>query len=82
MINSTAVSFHSYYVFIFVQEVMRHRDSAQLAAIEAMQEAAAAESLLQCLRYEYIQDNLRKLSTKYSSGLPKCLDQVLIFSVT
>ncbi|WJX74582.1 hypothetical protein P8452_58217 [Trifolium repens] len=31
------------------KEVMRHRDSAQLAAIEAMQEAAAAESLLQCL---------------------------------
>ncbi|XP_045805405.1 uncharacterized protein LOC123898481 [Trifolium pratense] len=31
------------------KEVMKHRDSAQLAAIEAMQEAAAAESLLQCL---------------------------------
>ncbi|PNX86896.1 hypothetical protein L195_g042979, partial [Trifolium pratense] len=31
-------------------EVMKQRDSAQLAAIEAMQEAAAAESLLQCLR--------------------------------
>ncbi|CAI8592194.1 unnamed protein product [Vicia faba] len=31
------------------KDVMKHRDSAQLAAIEAMQEAAAAESLLQCL---------------------------------
>ncbi|CAJ2661030.1 unnamed protein product [Trifolium pratense] len=31
------------------KEVMKQRDSAQLAAIEAMQEAAAAESLLQCL---------------------------------
>ncbi|KAK7247162.1 hypothetical protein RIF29_42039 [Crotalaria pallida] len=28
-------------------EVMKHRDSAQMAAIEAMQEAATAESLLQ-----------------------------------
>ncbi|KAL2982146.1 hypothetical protein AAZX31_13G326800 [Glycine max] len=31
-------------------EVMKHRDAAQIAATEAMQEAAAAESLLQCLR--------------------------------
>ncbi|XP_057453775.1 uncharacterized protein LOC130745496 [Lotus japonicus] len=31
------------------REVMRHRDAAQIAANEAMQEAAAAESLLQCL---------------------------------
>jgi len=36
------------------QEVMKHRDAAQMAATEAIQEAAAAESLLQCLRYEYI----------------------------
>lgn len=32
------------------REVMKHRDSAQMAATEAMQEAAATESLLQCLR--------------------------------
>ncbi|CAI0548753.1 unnamed protein product [Linum tenue] len=32
------------------KEVMRHRDAAQTAAIEAMQEACAAESLLRCLR--------------------------------
>ncbi|KAM1249137.1 hypothetical protein ACFX13_032656 [Malus domestica] len=31
------------------KEVMRHRDAAQLAAIEAMQEASAAENLLRCL---------------------------------
>ncbi|KAG5080492.1 hypothetical protein JHK86_004557 [Glycine max] len=31
-------------------KVMKHRDAAQIAATEAMQEAAAAESLLQCLR--------------------------------
>ncbi|KDP43890.1 hypothetical protein JCGZ_20900 [Jatropha curcas] len=31
------------------KEVMKHRDSAQTAAIEAIQEASAAESLLQCL---------------------------------
>ncbi|PWA75126.1 hypothetical protein CTI12_AA244240 [Artemisia annua] len=31
------------------KEVMRHRDSAQIAAIEAMQEASAAETLLQCI---------------------------------
>ncbi|XP_071722333.1 uncharacterized protein [Rutidosis leptorrhynchoides] len=31
------------------KEVMRHRDAAQIAAIEAMQEASAAESLLRCL---------------------------------
>lgn len=33
---------------------MMQRDAAQIAATEAMQEAAAAESLLQCLRCEYI----------------------------
>lgn len=32
---------------------MMQRDAAQIAATEAMQEAAAAESLLQCLRCEY-----------------------------
>ncbi|TKY67474.1 hypothetical protein E2542_SST10368 [Spatholobus suberectus] len=31
------------------REVMKHRDTAQMAATEAIQEAAAAESLLQCL---------------------------------
>ncbi|XP_028793176.1 uncharacterized protein LOC114748871 [Neltuma alba] len=31
------------------KEVMKQRDAAQIAAIEAMQEASAAESLLQCL---------------------------------
>ncbi|XP_061365139.1 uncharacterized protein LOC133308529 [Gastrolobium bilobum] len=31
------------------REVMKQRDAAQMAATEAMQEAAAAESLLQCL---------------------------------
>ncbi|KAF7805335.1 uncharacterized protein G2W53_037496 [Senna tora] len=31
------------------KEVMKQRDAAQMAAIEAMQEASAAESLLQCL---------------------------------
>lgn len=30
---------------------MKQRDAAQTAAIEAIQEASAAESLLQCLRY-------------------------------
>ncbi|KAF5733909.1 hypothetical protein HS088_TW16G00350 [Tripterygium wilfordii] len=31
------------------KEVMKHRDAAQMAAIEAMQEASVAESLLRCL---------------------------------
>ncbi|XP_022722146.1 uncharacterized protein LOC111279427 [Durio zibethinus] len=31
------------------KEVMKHRDAAQTAAIEALQEAAASESLLHCL---------------------------------
>ncbi|XP_052208003.1 uncharacterized protein LOC127811853 isoform X2 [Diospyros lotus] len=31
------------------KEVLKHRDAAQTAAIEAMQEASTAESLLQCL---------------------------------
>ncbi|XP_007033883.2 PREDICTED: uncharacterized protein LOC18602441 isoform X1 [Theobroma cacao] len=31
------------------KEVMKHRDAAQTAAIEALQEAAASESLLRCL---------------------------------
>ena len=33
---------------------MKQRDAAQIAAVEAMQEASAAESLLRCLRYNYI----------------------------
>ncbi|CAK9149879.1 unnamed protein product [Ilex paraguariensis] len=32
------------------KEVLKHRDAAQTAAIEAMQEASATESLLRCLR--------------------------------
>ncbi|KAG4914743.1 hypothetical protein JHK87_052300 [Glycine soja] len=45
------------------REVMKHRDAAQIASTEAMQEATIAESLLQCLRYrvsevEWIQDIL------------------------
>uniref|UniRef100_A0A7N0TUN5 Uncharacterized protein n=1 Tax=Kalanchoe fedtschenkoi TaxID=63787 RepID=A0A7N0TUN5_KALFE len=32
------------------KEVLKHRDAAQRAAIEAMQEASVAESLLRCLR--------------------------------
>ncbi|XP_009118352.2 uncharacterized protein LOC103843380 [Brassica rapa] len=31
------------------QEVLRHRDAAQVVAIEALKEASASESLLQCL---------------------------------
>uniref|UniRef100_A0A804MPV9 Uncharacterized protein n=1 Tax=Zea mays TaxID=4577 RepID=A0A804MPV9_MAIZE len=31
------------------KELLRHRESAQIAAVEAMQEASAAESLLRCL---------------------------------
>ncbi|XP_058094241.1 uncharacterized protein LOC131240174 [Magnolia sinica] len=31
------------------KEVLRHRDAAQLAAVEAIQEASAAESLIRCL---------------------------------
>ncbi|OIW03753.1 hypothetical protein TanjilG_30029 [Lupinus angustifolius] len=31
------------------KEIMKQRDAAQMAAVEAMQEAAAADSLLQCL---------------------------------
>ncbi|KAG5048897.1 hypothetical protein JHK85_010000 [Glycine max] len=33
------------------REVMKHRDAAQIAATEAMQEPVAAESLLQCLSF-------------------------------
>jgi hypothetical protein len=36
-----------------MQEVMKHRDAAQIAAVEAIQEASAAESLIRCLRYTY-----------------------------
>lgn len=32
------------------QEVMGYRDAAEQAAIEALQEASAAETLLRCLR--------------------------------
>ncbi|XP_042481939.1 uncharacterized protein LOC122062391 [Macadamia integrifolia] len=31
------------------KEVLKHRDAAQMAAVEAMQEASAAESLIRCL---------------------------------
>lgn len=44
---------------------MKQRDAAQMAAIEAMQEASAAESLLQCLRYKYIlEKNFMKLTAQ------------------
>lgn len=33
------------------QEVLKHRDAAQTAAIDAMQEASVSEDLLRCLRY-------------------------------
>lgn len=36
---------------LLLQEVIKHRDAAQAAAIEAMQEASVAESLLRFLRY-------------------------------
>ena len=36
---------------------MKQRDAAQMAATEAIQEVVVAESLLQCLRYEYIHMN-------------------------
>ncbi|KAL8210176.1 hypothetical protein R6Q57_006908 [Mikania cordata] len=32
-----------------VKEIMKHRDAAQIAAVEAMQEASVAESILQCI---------------------------------
>lgn len=41
---------------------MRHRDAAQAAAIEAMQEASAAESVLRCLRYENLPNAILVLS--------------------
>ena len=37
-------------LFLMLQEVLRHRDVALLAAVEALQEASAAERLLKCLR--------------------------------
>jgi len=39
--------------FPFLQEVLRHRDVALLAAVEALEEAAAAERLLKCLRCKH-----------------------------
>ncbi|KAE8729742.1 protein TRIGALACTOSYLDIACYLGLYCEROL 2 [Hibiscus syriacus] len=36
------------------REVLTHRDAAQTAAIEALQEAAASESLLRCLSNSYL----------------------------
>lgn len=37
-------------MYIFVQEVLRQRDVSLLAAVDALQEAAAIERLLKCLR--------------------------------
>lgn len=34
-----------------MQEVLRHRDVAVLIAVEALEEASAAERLIKCLRY-------------------------------
>lgn len=36
--------------YFWSQELLKYRDAAQMAAVEAMQEASAAESLLRCLR--------------------------------
>lgn len=41
-----------FFLHLLLQEVMKHRDAAQAAAVEAMQEAAASESLIRCLRYK------------------------------
>ncbi|RZR81626.1 hypothetical protein BHM03_00007894 [Ensete ventricosum] len=38
----------------FFLELLKYRDAAQLAAIEAIQEACAAESLIRCLSFIYI----------------------------
>lgn len=43
-----------------MQEVLKHRDVAQTAAIGAIQEASSAESLLQCLRY-FPEENIWKV---------------------
>ncbi|RXH87468.1 hypothetical protein DVH24_034368 [Malus domestica] len=37
-----------------MQEVLRHRDVAVLAAVEALQEAFVAERLLKCLRWHIL----------------------------
>lgn len=42
---------------------MKHRDAAQMAAVEAIQEASAAESLIRCLRYTYPNRKTDKIST-------------------
>lgn len=45
------------------REVMKHRDAAQMAATEAIQEAAAAESLLQCLSvYAELSNSAKELN--------------------
>jgi Plant protein of unknown function (DUF936) len=35
--------------------MIRYRDAAQTAAVEAIQDASAAESLIRCLRYFNLQ---------------------------
>ncbi|CAI8616700.1 unnamed protein product [Vicia faba] len=54
------------------REVMKHRDTALMAATEAMQEAAAAESLLQCLSvYAELSNSAKEIN-------PQCtIDQFL-----
>ncbi|KAG4967132.1 hypothetical protein JHK87_032783 [Glycine soja] len=55
------------------REVMKQRDAAQMAATEAIQEAAAAESLLQCLRQK--KDGLSVVGARSMLGpsLPKVI---------
>lgn len=40
-------------LYFALQEVLRHRNKAMLAAIDALQEASAAERVLKCLRCVY-----------------------------
>ncbi|KAL5055774.1 hypothetical protein RYX36_036456 [Vicia faba] len=55
-----------------VKEVMKHRDTTLMATTEAMQEAAAAESLLQCLSlYAELSNSAKEIN-------PQCtIDQFL-----
>lgn len=65
-----------YYIFSF-QEILKHRDAAQMAAIEAMQEASVAESVLRCLRYYYPRDKILEVHMKYLSSVEIILPLII-----
>ncbi|CAH1412654.1 unnamed protein product [Lactuca virosa] len=64
------------------QEVLKHRDAAQIAAMEAMQEASAAESILNILLLIYTRTYSELCSSAKEDNPQPTIDQFLSMNAT